>query len=111
MYYIMHRTQILLEEWQYEALKSRADRQGKSLSELIRDLVSGCLSSVSVRACDSVLLAEPVKPGRAANKKAGTRNADEPEPAWKKKLARIEGIGSGGGASGREHDRYLYDRP
>jgi len=32
----MHRTQILLEEWQYEALRARAEREGRSISELVR---------------------------------------------------------------------------
>jgi predicted DNA-binding ribbon-helix-helix protein len=32
----MHRTQLLLEDWQYRALKSLAERQGISISELFR---------------------------------------------------------------------------
>ena len=36
----MHRTQILLEEWQYDALRSQAERTGTSLSEMIREAVS-----------------------------------------------------------------------
>jgi hypothetical protein len=40
MYSIMHRTQILLDEWQYDALKARADREGRSISSLLRDMVS-----------------------------------------------------------------------
>ena len=40
----MHRTQILLEEWQYEALRARAARDGVSLSRLVRDLVSAALA-------------------------------------------------------------------
>jgi plasmid stability protein len=35
----MHRTQILLEEWQYETLRARAEREGRSLSDLIRELL------------------------------------------------------------------------
>jgi len=35
----MHRTQILLEQWQYETLRSRAEREGRSLSSLIRELL------------------------------------------------------------------------
>ena len=41
----MHRTQLLLEEWQYEALRSRAEREGCSLSALIREILSASLSS------------------------------------------------------------------
>lgn len=36
----MHRSQILLEDWQYEQLKARAERQGKSISEVVRNLIS-----------------------------------------------------------------------
>jgi hypothetical protein len=44
MYYIiMHRTQLLLEDWQYEALKAAAERQKVSLSQLVRDILSRAL--------------------------------------------------------------------
>lgn len=36
----MHRTQVLLQENQYQALKARARREGKSLSELVRTAVA-----------------------------------------------------------------------
>jgi hypothetical protein len=36
----MHRSQILLEEWQYEALKAQAEAQGKSISEVVREIVA-----------------------------------------------------------------------
>jgi len=49
----MHRTQILLEEWQYETLRSRAEREGRSLSDLVRELLRVALedsgSRISVR--------------------------------------------------------------
>ncbi len=32
----MHRTELLLEDWQYEALRGRAEREGRSLSALVR---------------------------------------------------------------------------
>ncbi len=35
----MHRTQLLLEEWQYEALRARAAREGRSLSALVREIL------------------------------------------------------------------------
>jgi plasmid stability protein len=41
----MHRSQILLETWQYETLKVQAERQGKSISEVVRDIVSRHLSA------------------------------------------------------------------
>jgi hypothetical protein len=40
MYYIMHRTQIMLEDWQYEQLRTAAERQGRSISSLVRDAVT-----------------------------------------------------------------------
>ena len=36
----MHRTQILLDDWQYEQLKSAAERDGRSISSLVRDAVT-----------------------------------------------------------------------
>ena len=41
----MHRTQLLLEEWQYEALRGRAEREGRSLSALVREILGASLSS------------------------------------------------------------------
>jgi hypothetical protein len=38
MYY-MYRTQLLLEEWQYQSLKSRAEKKGDSISSLVREAV------------------------------------------------------------------------
>jgi plasmid stability protein len=43
----MHRTQILLEEWQYETLRARAEREGRSLSDLIRELLRKSLSETT----------------------------------------------------------------
>jgi len=40
MYAIMHRTQILLDPWQYEQLKAAAEREGRSISSLVRDAVT-----------------------------------------------------------------------
>jgi hypothetical protein len=37
---IMHRTQLLLEEWQYEALKAMAESEGRSLSSVVRDILA-----------------------------------------------------------------------
>lgn len=36
----MHRTQLLLEDWQYDALRSRAERRAISISELVREILS-----------------------------------------------------------------------
>lgn len=45
----MHRTQILLDDWQYERMKSLAEREGRSLSSLVRDAVSAFLGRSSAR--------------------------------------------------------------
>lgn len=39
----MHRTQLLLEPWQYEALRARAKRQGQSLAALVREILTDYL--------------------------------------------------------------------
>jgi len=44
----MHRTQLLLEEWQYEALRSRADREGRSISDLLREILKTSLTPSSM---------------------------------------------------------------
>lgn len=36
----------MLEEWQYEALRSQAERQGKSMSELLRSMLDTVLDQV-----------------------------------------------------------------
>lgn len=41
----MHRTQLLLEPWQYEALKSLSEREGRSISELVREVLSAYLDA------------------------------------------------------------------
>jgi plasmid stability protein len=39
----MRRTNVVLEEWQYQYLKERAAREGKSLSALIRELIEAAV--------------------------------------------------------------------
>jgi hypothetical protein len=43
----MHRTQILLDEWQYASLKSVADHEDRSISQLVREAISAYLGSYS----------------------------------------------------------------
>ena len=43
MYYIMHRTQIMLDDWQYEILKATSEREGCSISSLVRKAVTSLL--------------------------------------------------------------------
>ena len=40
----MHRTQIILEEWQYQTLRARAEQEGRSISELVRDILRNTLA-------------------------------------------------------------------
>jgi hypothetical protein len=35
----MHRSQIIIEDWQYETLKAWAEREGKSISQLMREIL------------------------------------------------------------------------
>ncbi len=41
----LHRTQLLLEPWQHAQLKAVADEQGKSMSEVLREIVEEGLAS------------------------------------------------------------------
>ncbi len=43
MMYVMQRTQVLLEDWQYEALKAQAERQGRSMSDVLRGMLDSFL--------------------------------------------------------------------
>ncbi len=44
----LHRTQILLERAQYEYLKSRAETEARSISDLLRELVTGDMNAAAV---------------------------------------------------------------
>ena len=46
----MQRTQILLDDWQYEALKARAQREGRSMSELLHQMLDAHLRKRGTRA-------------------------------------------------------------
>jgi len=50
MYDVMHRTQILLEQWQYDTLRSLAERRGTSLSALVRAILTEHLEEDARRA-------------------------------------------------------------
>jgi len=39
----MHRTQIMLDDWQYQDLKVAAERTGRSISSLVREAVTAYL--------------------------------------------------------------------
>jgi plasmid stability protein len=40
----MHRTQIILEDWQYQALRARAEQEGRSISDLVREALRSSLA-------------------------------------------------------------------
>jgi hypothetical protein len=40
----MHKTYIILEDWQYEALRSRAEQEQRSISALVRELLASHLA-------------------------------------------------------------------
>jgi hypothetical protein len=40
----MHRAQIILEKWQYDALRSRSECDGRSISEMVREAVDAYLA-------------------------------------------------------------------
>jgi hypothetical protein len=40
---VLHRTQILLEPWQYDALRSAAEREGRSISNIVRGILTEAL--------------------------------------------------------------------
>ena len=46
----MQRTQLLLDDWQYQALKARAQREGRSMSELLRQMLDVQLARSGPRA-------------------------------------------------------------
>jgi predicted DNA-binding ribbon-helix-helix protein len=50
----MHRTQLILETWQYEALKARAEARGLSLSALVREILAESLETPHHAALESL---------------------------------------------------------
>ncbi len=51
----MHKTHVSLEEWQYEALKSEATQQGRSISELLRRILAEYLNNQSLNPKFSII--------------------------------------------------------
>lgn len=77
----MHRTQILLEEQQYIVLRNRAQREGKSLGELIRDLIE-----------------------------IGLRASQQPKGRPGQGIASLRGLIDDPGLEAKDHDRTLYGK-
>jgi|GWRWMinimDraft_15_1066023.scaffolds.fasta_scaffold63805_1 hypothetical protein len=40
----MHRTQVILEDWQYQALRARSEQEGRSISDLVRETLRTALA-------------------------------------------------------------------
>lgn len=68
----MQRTQIMLDDWQYEALKAQAERQGRSMSELLREMLDASLRKEPSRRSGL----EDIR-GIGADRKASGRSHDE----------------------------------
>ena len=45
----LQRTQVLLEPWQHAKLKTLADEQGRSMSEVVRDMVTAGLEKTPTK--------------------------------------------------------------
>ncbi len=52
---VMHRAQIILEEWQFEALKSLAEREGKSISAVVRKILTQKLKRKKSKRLESIM--------------------------------------------------------
>lgn len=72
MYDIMHRTQLNLDDWQYESLKSKAEREGRSLSDIVREAVTEYLEDETDSGTDRLRRLE----GLASDAKASGRHHD-----------------------------------
>ena len=75
----MHRTQVLLEESQYQELRARARRDGKSMGQVIRELLAA---------------------GLTATRDDAVSTASD--------LRSLRGMFSKPALHGRDHDRHLY---
>ena len=75
----MHRSQILLEEWQYRYLSDKAAREGKSISQVVRELIT-----------------EQTEPHRAETW------AEDPF------FGIVGMVSSGDGHIAENHDKYIY---
>jgi hypothetical protein len=75
----MHRSQILLEEWQYQYLRDEARREGKSISQIVRELITERMES-----------------------RRGEALQDDPF------FDIIGMVSSGDGRVAEEHDKYIY---
>jgi plasmid stability protein len=75
----MHRTQIVLDEWQYQALKARAEKEGRSISGVVREILSEALgrSKDRIRQLESI---EGIGEDRAARGREHDRYLYEEAP-------------------------------
>ncbi len=91
----LERTQVQFERWQYDALKARASREGRSLSGVVREAVTAFLAaptasptigSIAGLASDAALRGEDhdallYRVVRPAGKRTATTAATAPRPA------------------------------
>lgn len=68
-----HRTQILFDDWQYESLKSLADREGESLGHVVREAVTEYLARDQGKKTSRL---EQIR-GVGSNSQAAGRDHDE----------------------------------
>ena len=68
----MHRTQLSIEDWQYEALKAMSQRRGRSISDLVREILAKCLRA-RTRSAKGIAEIE----GIGADREASGRQHDE----------------------------------
>jgi hypothetical protein len=76
----MHRSQILIEEWQYQYLSDEARREGKSISQLVREWLTEWIESRRAQTWE-----------------------DDPF------FDIIGMVSSGDGRVAEEHDKYIYN--
>ncbi len=68
----MQRTQLLLEEWQHLQLKTMAEREGRSLSDLVREILTRHLQAKRSRSHRGLAAIE----GAGADSRASGRDHD-----------------------------------
>ncbi len=69
----MRRSQLILEEWQYESLRALSEREGKSVSGKLREMLSEYLSEKGKGARSKLREIE----GIGADAKASGRDHDQ----------------------------------
>lgn len=87
----MHRTQLILEDWQYDTLKSLSERRGESLSNVVRDAVAEYLGKAAPSAAPGLAAIE----GIGTDSETSGREHDRFLYPTRKRRQRRERTGSG----------------